>query len=103
MDTPNLAFSLLRTGEYRIEVKPDSSTTLVTVRGGQGELQGPNQALTVRAGEQAQVVGADQPTYQTVDFTALDAMDTWSGGAISATISRLRPATSRAKWSATRT
>src|ERR1700722_1591030 len=25
VDTPNLAFSLLRTGEYRIEVKPDSS------------------------------------------------------------------------------
>src|ERR1700683_5372522 len=80
VDTPNLAFSLLRPGEYRIEVKPDSSTTLVTVRGGQGELQGANQALTLRAGEQAQVVGADQPTYQTVGLPALDAMDTWSEG-----------------------
>jgi len=80
VDTPNLAFSLLRPGEYRIDVKPDSSTTLVSVRGGQGELQGPNQALTVRAGEQAQVVGADQPTYQTVGLPQLDAMDTWSEG-----------------------
>ena len=36
VDTPNLAFSLLRTGEYRIDVKPDSSTTLVTVRARRG-------------------------------------------------------------------
>ena len=62
MDTPNLAFSLLRTGEYRIDVKPDLSTTIVTVRGGEGELTGPNQAFTVRAGEQTQVTGADQPS-----------------------------------------
>jgi hypothetical protein len=80
VDTPNLAFSLLRTGEYRIDVKPDSSTTLVTVRGGEGEIQGPDQALSVRAGEQAQVVGADQPSYQTVGVPPLDAMDTWSEG-----------------------
>src|ERR1700723_2714694 len=42
VDTPNLAFSLLRTGEYRIDVKPDTATTLVTVRAGEGEIQGPN-------------------------------------------------------------
>jgi hypothetical protein len=80
VDTPNLAFSLLRTGEYRIDVKPDTSTTLVTVRAGEGEIQGANQALSVRAGEQAQVVGADQPSYQTVGAPPLDAMDTWSEG-----------------------
>ena len=80
VDTPNLAFSLLRTGEYRIDVKPDSSTTLVTVRRGEGEIQGPNQAFTVRAGEQAQVVGVDQPSYQTFGAPPLDAMDAWSEG-----------------------
>ena len=80
VDTPNLAFSLLRTGEYRIDVKPDTSTTLVTVRGGEGEIQGANQAFSVRAGEQVQVVGADQPSYQTFGAPPLDAMDTWSEG-----------------------
>ncbi len=80
VDTPNLAFSLLRPGEYRIDVKPDSSTTIVTVRGGQGELTGPNQALTVNPGDQVQVVGADQPSYQTVGAPARDQFDTWSVG-----------------------
>jgi hypothetical protein len=80
VDTPNLAFSLLRTGEYRIEVKPDSSTTLVTVRGGEGELTGPNQAFTVHAGEMTQVVGADQPTYQTLGAPPRNDFDTWSAG-----------------------
>ena len=80
VDTPNLAFSLLRTGEYRIDVLPDSSTTFVTVRGGAGELTGPNQAFTVPAGEQAQVVGVDQPSYQTAAAPPRDQMDTWSAG-----------------------
>jgi hypothetical protein len=80
VDTPNLAFSLLRTGEYRIEVKPDSSTTLVTVRAGEGELTGPDQAFTVHAGEMAQVVGLDQPSYQTVGVPARNDFDTWSLG-----------------------
>jgi len=80
VDTPNMAFSLLRPGEYRIEVKPDSATTLVTVRGGEGELTGPTQAFTVHAGEQAQVVGTDQPTYQTVGAPPRNDFDTWSLG-----------------------
>ena len=58
VDTPNLAFSLLRTGDYRISVNPDASSTFVTVKGGQGELNGPDQAFTVHPGEQVQVVGA---------------------------------------------
>jgi hypothetical protein len=80
VDTPNLAVSLLRTGEYRIDVKPDSSTTFVTVRAGEGELQGPNQAFTVRAGQQVQVAGLDQPNFQTFGLPPLDPMDTWSEG-----------------------
>jgi hypothetical protein len=80
VDTPNSAVSLLRTGEYRIDVKPDSSTTFVTVRAGEGELQGPNQAFTVRAGQQVQVAGLDQPNFQTFGLPPLDPMDTWSEG-----------------------
>src|SRR5580704_13100214 len=80
VDTPNLAFSLLRTGEYRIEVKPDSSTTLVTVRAGEGELTGPDQAFSVHPGEQARVTGTDQPNYQTFAVPPPDYLDTWSAG-----------------------
>jgi hypothetical protein len=80
VDTPNLAFTLLRPGEYRIEVNPDSSTTLVTVREGDAELTGPNQAFPLHAGEQAQVVGVDQPSYQTFGVPPRDDFDTWSFG-----------------------
>ena len=78
VDTPNLAFSLLRTGDYRINVNPDASSTFVTVRGGEGELNGPDQAFTVHPGEQVQVVGGDQPSYQSVAPAPPDTLDRFS-------------------------
>ena len=78
VDTPSLAFSLLRTGEYRIQVKPDSALTTVTVRGGEGELTGANQAFTVHAGEQMQVTGTDQPDYQTFSAPPRDTLENFA-------------------------
>ncbi len=78
VDTPSLAFSLLRPGEYRIDVKPDSALTKVTVRAGEGELTGSNQAFTVHAGEQMQVTGADQPDYQTFSAPPPDTLDNFA-------------------------
>jgi hypothetical protein len=78
VDTPNLAFSLLRTGDYRIHVDPDASSTFVTVKGGEGELNGPDQAFTVHAGQQVQVSGGDQPSYQSVDIPPPDTLDRFS-------------------------
>lgn len=78
VDTPNLAFSLLRTGLYRIQVKPDQATTLVTVRAGDGELNGPDQAFTVHAGQLIQVSGDNPPNYQTLGLPAPDTLDNFS-------------------------
>ena len=75
VDTPNLAFSLQRPGEYRIDVKPDSGTTIVTVRAGEGELTGPDQAFTVHPGEQVQVAGDDRPSYRTLGAPPRDTLD----------------------------
>src|SRR5215831_3250898 len=36
IDTPNLAFTITRPGEYRIETNPDTYETYVTVRNGEG-------------------------------------------------------------------
>jgi hypothetical protein len=77
VDTPNLAFTLLRPGEYRIDVKPDSSTTIVTVRGGDGEITGSDQAFSVHAGQQVRVSGADQPSYDTAGVPPRDQWDSW--------------------------
>jgi hypothetical protein len=40
VDTPNLAFSIYSLGDYRIDVLPDSQTTVVTVRTGAGDVTG---------------------------------------------------------------
>ncbi|HLG98721.1 MAG TPA: DUF6600 domain-containing protein [Bryobacteraceae bacterium] len=77
VDTPNLAFSLLRTGEYRIDVNPDTASTVVTVRGGEGEVTGNNQAFPVRPGEQARAVGTDSPSFDTLGSPGRDEWDDW--------------------------
>ena len=77
IDTPNLAFSLLRPGEYRIDANPDNQTTLVTVRGGEGEVTGGNQAFSVHARQQARVTGGDSLTYDLLNAPPVDAWDRW--------------------------
>ena len=57
LDTPSLAFTVLGPGEYRIGAYPDSRTTTVTVRDGEGELTGGGRMFPVHAGQQAIVIG----------------------------------------------
>jgi hypothetical protein len=78
VDTPNLAFSPLRPGEYRIDVNPDNQTTTVTVQGGQGEVTGNGQAFTVRAREQARVSSGDTLSYNVVPAPPPDEWDNWA-------------------------
>jgi hypothetical protein len=77
VDTPNMAVSLLRTGEYRIDVKPDSSVTLITVRAGEAEATGADQAFSVHAGQQVRVTGTDQPSYDVAAVPPRDQWDSW--------------------------
>jgi uncharacterized protein DUF6600 len=60
VDTPNLAFSVLRPGTYKINVNEEGDTTVVTVRGGEGEVTGGGQAFTVHPGEVGIFAGTDQ-------------------------------------------
>ena len=80
VDTPNLAFSLLRPGEYRIDASPDSATTVITVREGQGEVTGGNQDFTVNPRQQAHVIGLDNVSYDVLDAPGLDGWDQWCRG-----------------------
>ncbi len=74
VDTPNSAFSLLRPGVYRIEVSPNSPTTFLTVRGGEGEVTGGGQAFTLHPREMARITGEDSITY---DISAPPPPDGW--------------------------
>jgi FecR protein len=51
VDTPNLAFSVLRPGTYRISVDASGNNTSIIVRSGQGEVSGGNTAYTVQSGD----------------------------------------------------
>ncbi len=77
IDTPNLAFALLRPGDYRIDVDPDNMMSIVTVRGGQGEVTSANQAFTVRPGQQARVSGDQTTTYELAAAQPPDELDNW--------------------------
>jgi len=77
IDTPNIAFSVLRPGDYRIDVDTDRMITTVTVRGGQGEVTGGGQAFTIRPGEEADISGDDNIAYNLVQAARPDDWDAW--------------------------
>ena len=60
VDTPNLAFSILRPGSYRVNVNEAGEATVVAVRDGQGEVTGGGSAYTIRAREEGVFNGVDQ-------------------------------------------
>src|SRR6266568_2726420 len=51
VDTPSLAFSILRPGRYRIDVNEAGDTTSVFVRDGEGEVTGGGSAYTIHPRE----------------------------------------------------
>src|SRR6195256_4734066 len=51
VDTPNLAFSVLRPGLYRISVDASGNSTAITARSGQGEVTGGGSAYSVYPGD----------------------------------------------------
>lgn len=60
VDTPNLAFSILRPGIYRISVNDEGDATQIKVRSGEGEVTGGGAAYNIHAEEVASFRGTDQ-------------------------------------------
>ncbi|QOY86894.1 DUF6600 domain-containing protein [Paludibaculum fermentans] len=77
IDTPNLAFNLRRPGIYRIDARPDSQTTVVTVRDGEGEVTGDGQSFPLYARQRAEVRGGDQLEYNLTPAGGGDEFDQW--------------------------
>jgi hypothetical protein len=77
IDTPNLAFSVLRPGIYRITVNEAGDTTVVSVLGGEGEVTGGGQAYSVHANQTATFTGTDQLDADVQDFGGYDDFDHW--------------------------
>jgi hypothetical protein len=79
VDTPNLAFNVLRPGSYRINVNENGDATIVSVRDGQGEVTGGGSAYPVHAGQSATFYGTDQLDADVQGYGADDDFDRWSG------------------------
>jgi len=60
VDTPNLAFSILRPGNYKINVNEAGDATIIVVRDGQGEVTGGGSAYTIHPRETGTFNGTDQ-------------------------------------------
>ena len=58
VDTPNIAFTLLQPGEYRIDVSEDGSQTVTTVWHGRGRVTGGGFTYTVVANQAATFTGS---------------------------------------------
>ena len=77
VDTPNLAFDLQRTGEYRIDVDNAGNVTNVSVWSGRGEVTGGGYSYSVVAGQSARFSGTDQLNYDIAQMPAPDDFDNY--------------------------
>ena len=76
--TPNLAFTLRRVGEYRIEVDPQDDATAVIVKSGEAEVYGEGASYTVNSRRALRFYGTDLSDYETLSARRDDALDRWS-------------------------
>ena len=78
LDTPNAAFTVERSGYYRVEVDGET-TTFTSRRGGRATVTpAAGDAFDVAASEQVVVIGTDAPQIESYAAPELDAWDRWN-------------------------
>jgi hypothetical protein len=79
VDTPNIAFTVLQPGEYRIDVNQDGSQTITTVWHGRGRVTGGGFSYTVLANQTATFTGNEQHLdYDLGQIPRQDDFDSWA-------------------------
>ncbi|HWZ46002.1 MAG TPA: DUF6600 domain-containing protein [Candidatus Saccharimonadales bacterium] len=77
VDTPNLAFSVLRPGVYRINVNENGDTTVIKIRSGDGEVTGGGSAYNLHPWEKGVFRGQDQLSAEIEGDRDDDNFDRW--------------------------
>ncbi len=78
LDTPNAAFTIERTGYYRVDVG-GNSTTFITRRGGRASMvPAGGEAVAIAASEEVVIQGTDNPSVETYVAPEVDAWDRWN-------------------------
>jgi ferric-dicitrate binding protein FerR (iron transport regulator) len=78
VDTPNVAFTVMKAGVYRFDVHPNEDQTWVTVRSGYGEGTGQGAAVRVNSGLQVRFSGANSLQHASYSAPARDGFDDWA-------------------------
>lgn len=77
VDTPNLAFNVLRPGSYRLSVNENGDATIVSVRDGQAEVTGGGSAYPIRPDQTVTFQGTDQLDADVEGYAGDDDFDHW--------------------------
>ncbi|MGB0036955.1 MAG: DUF6600 domain-containing protein [Candidatus Acidiferrales bacterium] len=77
VDTPNLAFTLSRSGEYLIETSADGDSTLITVREGEGEVTGGGESYDLEPGQRYVFRGTEQLSYEAQGAPRMGNFEDW--------------------------
>jgi hypothetical protein len=77
IDAPNLAFSILRPGDYRFDVSANGDSTVVSVYAGQGIVTGGGRTYDVTPGQRAIFDGSDDLRYR-VEPASNDVFESWA-------------------------
>ncbi|MGB6786507.1 MAG: DUF6600 domain-containing protein [Candidatus Acidiferrales bacterium] len=77
IDTPNVAFSLLQPGTYRVDVDPQGQTTAISVFDGQGQVTGGGNSYNLNPGQRGSFTGTDTLSYDITNLSANDDFDNW--------------------------
>lgn len=80
VDTPNLAFTALQPGHYRLEASEDGTYTAINVREGDGEATGNGQTFTLHGGQRATFSGTESLSADVEQIGGPDQFDTWAEG-----------------------
>ncbi|HLW82316.1 MAG TPA: DUF6600 domain-containing protein [Candidatus Acidoferrales bacterium] len=78
IDAPNLAFSILRPGEYRLDADPNGNSTVVTVYSGEGTVTGGGQTFNVMPLQQAEFTGTNQLSENVQGAPGPDGFEEWA-------------------------
>lgn len=78
VDTPNLAFTVRRAGEYRIDVDANDDATVVLVRSGEAEVAGEGASYVLRPTRGHRFHGTDLSDRDNVAARRDDDLDRWS-------------------------
>jgi FecR protein len=77
IDTPNMAFTIQKSGVYRFDVDPNGDATVVTVRKGEGDATGQGPAVRVKSNQQIKFTDGNSMTHSVAEAPPYDGFDDW--------------------------